>query len=187
MINLETVKALRALRLPGMANELESQLEQLNIEYASIEAQVLGSRAELSNKQQDLVRLEAEQKACENELLNLNDSFESAQNEINDCLNKIEVLKKSREQARQRLTELSLKISDAEQKVNVLTGSRAELTEKRDIVQSTERSAVKRRRPKIKASLMKKRAPPRAINWPWSVCPDRQPMAHAVVSARTAA
>ena len=28
MINLETVKALRALRLPGMANELESQLEQ---------------------------------------------------------------------------------------------------------------------------------------------------------------
>ena len=28
MINLETVKALRALRLPGMANELESQLGQ---------------------------------------------------------------------------------------------------------------------------------------------------------------
>ena len=27
MINLETVKTLRALRLPGMANELESQLE----------------------------------------------------------------------------------------------------------------------------------------------------------------
>ena len=27
MINLETVKALRALRLPGMARELESQLE----------------------------------------------------------------------------------------------------------------------------------------------------------------
>ena len=112
--------------------QAESQLEQLNLEYASIEAQVLGSRAELSNKQQDLVRLEAEQKACENELLNLNDSFESAQNEINDCLNKIEVLKKSREQARQRLTELSLEISDAEQKVNVLTGSRAELTEKRE-------------------------------------------------------
>jgi DNA replication protein DnaC len=31
MINLETVKALRALRLPGMANELESQLEQPHI------------------------------------------------------------------------------------------------------------------------------------------------------------
>lgn len=27
MINLETVKTLRALRLPGMARELESQLE----------------------------------------------------------------------------------------------------------------------------------------------------------------
>lgn len=31
MINLETVKALRALRLPGMANELESQLEQPHV------------------------------------------------------------------------------------------------------------------------------------------------------------
>ena len=28
MINLETVKALRAMRLPGMARELESQLEE---------------------------------------------------------------------------------------------------------------------------------------------------------------
>ena len=110
----------------------EAQLEQLNQEFSAIEAEVLGSRAELSIKQQDLARLEAEFRACENELQTLKETFESAQTEIQDCFTRIDGLKKSREQARQRLTDLSLEIADAEQKVNSLTGSRAELTNKRE-------------------------------------------------------
>ena len=112
--------------------QAETQLEQLNLEFSAIEAQVLGSRADLSNKQQDLVRLEAELKACENEFQTLQEAFGSAQTEILDCFTRIDGLKESREQARQRLTELSIEIADAEQKVNALTGSRAELTSKRE-------------------------------------------------------
>ena len=112
--------------------QAETQLEQLNLEFSAIEAQVLGSRADLSNKQQDLVRLEAELKACENEFQTLQKAFGSAQTEILDCFTRIDCLKESREQARQRLTELSIEIADAEQKVNALTGSRAELTSKRE-------------------------------------------------------
>ena len=106
--------------------------EQISREYSAIEAELLGSRADLSNKQQDAVRLEAEKKACENELNNSKLFVENSQNEIKECLNRIDILKSSAKQAKERLAELGIKIAQAEEKVNSITGNRAELTKKRE-------------------------------------------------------
>ena len=119
-------------KLTAKQRDAEAALEQINREYSAVEAEALGSRAELSNKQQELVRLQAEHRACENELQAVNDSIESAQAEIEDCFTKIEGFKKSREQARDRLAELGVKIAEAEQNVNAVTGSRAELSKQRE-------------------------------------------------------
>lgn len=119
-------------KLTGKQRDAETALEQINREYSAVEAEALGSRAELSNKQQELVRLQAEHRACENELQAVNDSIESAQAEIEDCFTKIEGFKKSREQARDRLAELGVQIAEAEQSVNAVTGSRAELSKQRE-------------------------------------------------------
>ena len=119
-------------KLTAKQRDAEAALEQINREYSAVEAEALGSRAELSNKQQELVRLQAEHRACENELQAVNDSIESAQAEIEDCFTKIEGFKKSREQARDRLAELGVQIAEAEQNVNAVTGSRAELSKQRE-------------------------------------------------------
>ena len=128
---IEQLKA-QTDKLTGKQRDAEAALEQINREYSAVEAEALGSRAELSNKQQELVRLQAEHRACENELQAVNDSIESAQAEIEDCFTKIEGFKKSREQARDRLAELGVKIAEAEQNVNAVTGSRAELSKQRE-------------------------------------------------------
>ena len=112
--------------------QTETLLEQLNREYSAIEAEVLGSKADLSNRQQELVRMDAEKRACENELQLQNDATNSARDEIEDCLNRIEGFKESREQARALLAKLNAEIAEAEQKVNDVTGDRAILTEKRE-------------------------------------------------------
>lgn len=128
---IEQLKA-QTDKLTGKQRDAEAALEQMNREYSAVEAEALGSRAELSNKQQELVRLQAEHRACENELQAVNDSIESAQAEIEDCFTKIEGFKKSREQARDRLAELGVQIAEAEQNVNAVTGSRAELSKQRE-------------------------------------------------------
>lgn len=114
------------------AKSAENHSEQISREYSAIEAELLGTRADLSNKQQEQVRLQAEKRACETELNNSKLFLQNAESEINNCLNRIETLKSSRKQARERLTELNIKIADAEEKVNTVTGNRAELTKKRE-------------------------------------------------------
>ncbi len=119
-------------KLQAELDKSRELLEQLDREFASIEAQTLGARADLSNRRQDLVRLDAEKRACLNELQLQTDAAEAARRETADCLDRIEGLKRSREQARVRLMELNIKIAEAEEKVNAVTGSRAELTQKRE-------------------------------------------------------
>ena len=119
----------KLLEKSGEANRL---LEQAGREYASIEAELLGARADLSNRQQDLVRMEAEQRACRSEKENALELINTSADEITDCKSRIERLKADREKARLRLSELSMKIADAEQRVNSVTGDRAQLTAKRE-------------------------------------------------------
>ncbi len=108
----------------------------LDGQVVNAEAELLGIRADLSNKQQDFVRLQAECRACENELENSKKLLTGSASEVEECQKKIEILKKSREQARERLSELNIKIAQAEQHVNDVTGSRAELTKSREELSS---------------------------------------------------
>ncbi len=114
------------------ANYAQKQSEQIAQEYASIEAELLGTRADLSNTQQDFARQQAEMKACENELESSKQSLLSAEQEAKDCLKRIEIHKANSADAKSRLAELNSKIAAAEERVNSVTGSRAELTKNRE-------------------------------------------------------
>lgn len=120
------------LDLHNKSKNAENLSEQINREYASVEAQLLGTKADLSNKQHEFVRLEAEKRACETELDNSKLFLENSDNEISECKNRIEKLKESNLQAKEQLAELNKKIAAAEERVNSVTGSRAELTSKRE-------------------------------------------------------
>ena len=128
---IETLKKQTAV-LEQKSKDAENRSVEISREYSAFEAQLLGSRADLSNLRQDLVRLEAEKRACDNELANAGASVENSMNEITNCRLRIETLEKDKNSAKQLLVELNKKILAAEEKVNELTGSRAELTKKRE-------------------------------------------------------
>ena len=128
---IETLKKQTAV-LEQKSKDAENRSVEISREYSAFEAQLLGSRADLSNLRQDLVRLEAEKRACDNELANAGASVENSMNEITNCRRRIEILEKDKNSAKQLLVELNKKILAAEEKVNELTGSRAELTKKRE-------------------------------------------------------
>lgn len=128
---IETLKKQTAV-LEQKSKDAENRSIEISREYSAFEAQLLGSQADLSNLRQDLVRLEAEKRACDNELANAGASVENAMNEITNCRRRIEILEKDKNSAKQLLVELNKKIFAAEEKVNELTGSRAELTKKRE-------------------------------------------------------
>ena len=128
---IETLKKQTAV-LEQKSKDAENISIEISREYSALEAQLLGSRADLSNLRQDLVRLEAEKRACDNELANAGASVENSMNEITNCRRRIETLEKDKNSAKQLLVELNKKILAAEEKVNELTGSRAELTKKRE-------------------------------------------------------
>ena len=119
-------------KLTAALRQAEALLEQTDREYAAIETELLERRSDLASCRQELVRLDAEQRACENERQTTKDTVESAASEIRECLHRIEGFKSSREQARARLTELNIKIAEAEKNVNTVTGSRAALTKQRE-------------------------------------------------------
>lgn len=114
------------------AKEAEDRNLHISRECSALEAELLGVRADISNNQQELARLLAEKRACENELNNSKLMLENSFKEIEECQNRIASLNDSRSQARTLLAELNVKIAQAEEKVNAVTGNRAELTEKRE-------------------------------------------------------
>ena len=128
------IKKLKAQceKLQQKANTQEQLCEQLNRECASIDASLLGAGADKANRQQELVRMTAELKACEAELENTQTQLSGAQTEIEESLSRIEGLQQSRNQAREQLAGLNKKIAKAEETVNAVTGNRAQLAKKRE-------------------------------------------------------
>ncbi len=128
------IKKLKAQtdKLIAKVKEAETLSKQINRECASIEADLLGYRADLSNKQQDLVRLEAEKRACDNEINNTQTAISDSEQELADCTEKINSFKESQKNAKAQLAELNVKIAEIDEKVNSVTGNRAELTQKRE-------------------------------------------------------
>ena len=119
-------------KLINKEKDADRLFEALNREYASIEAELLGSQADLSNNRQKLVETQAELKTCETELENCVSLINNAQKEIDESLGRIENLKEDRDKARQQIEALNRKIAKAEETVNSVTGNRAELTQKRE-------------------------------------------------------
>ena len=119
-------------KLINKEKDADKLFEALNREYASIEAELLGSQADLSNNRQKLVETQAELKTCETELENCVSLINNAQKEIDESLGRIENLKEDRDKARQQIEALNRKIAKAEETVNSVTGNRAELTQKRE-------------------------------------------------------
>ena len=104
--------------------------------YAAVEAELLGTRADLSNKKQSLARMEAESRACENELSNSKLALQNFDKQIEEYTNKINVLTEDRKIAGDQLAQLNRRISEAEEKVNSITGSRAKMIEEREEIAS---------------------------------------------------
>lgn len=106
--------------------------QQLSSEYSAIEAQLLGTRADISNCQQNLVRLQAEKKACETEITNAQAFCDNSNSEIEECTKRIAALKAESEQAQKKFDKLNAEIEKAEQESEKISGSRTELVEKRE-------------------------------------------------------
>lgn len=118
--------------LADKANELKEQYSNSQQEFAKYEADILGTRGDLSTEQQELIRLRTEYKACQNEYDSLVSSIDFTKNEIVECENKISNLQKDKETADKEFSAYEEEIANIEKTTSNLTGNRLALTEKRE-------------------------------------------------------
>ena len=121
-----------AKALADKANELKEQYSNSQQEFAKYEADILGTRGDLSTEQQELIRLRTEYKACQNEYDTLVSSIDFTKNEIVECENKISNLQKDKETADREFSAFEEEIANIEKTTSNLTGNRLALTEKRE-------------------------------------------------------
>ena len=114
------------------AEEAKAKYNSALSENASVEAAILGYRADLSTASQEKVRIETELKACENELASDKNALMSVENEINLCNTRIDSLKKEQETAQRIIDEFAEEITKYEEKAALISGSRVSLKEKRE-------------------------------------------------------
>lgn len=118
--------------LMNKAEEAKAKYNSALSENASVEAAILGYRADLSTASQEKVRIETELKACENELASDKDALMSVENEINLCNTRIDSLKKEQDTAQRIIDEFAEEITKYEEKAALISGSRVSLKEKRE-------------------------------------------------------
>ena len=121
-----------AKALADKANELKEQYSNSQQEFAKYEADILGTRGDLSTEQQELIRLRTEYKACQNEYDSLVSSIDFTKNEIVECENKISNLQKDKETSDREFSAFEEEIANIEKITSNLTGNRLALTEKRE-------------------------------------------------------
>ena len=121
-----------AKALADKADELKEQYSNSQQEFAKYEADILGTRGDLSTEQQELIRLRTEYKACQNEYDSLVSSIDFTKNEIVECENKISNLQKDKETANKEFSAFEEEIANIEKTTSNLTGNRLALTEKRE-------------------------------------------------------
>lgn len=100
--------------------------------YAQIEADVLGTRADLSLAQQELIKVQTEYTACTNELNNLTDSIDEIDTEINASLEKIQNQKLMQSQAKTVLEQYTAQIEKTDLQIAALSGDKELLSQKRE-------------------------------------------------------
>ncbi len=126
-------------KIKAEAEELMKKAENAKADYvaaqgetASLEAQILGFRGDLSNTSQELARLEAEAKACENELRATREAIEEIDSEYANCSSRIEALCTDRDNAQLVIERFAEEISIQEEKASEISGCRLTLKEKRE-------------------------------------------------------
>lgn len=122
----------KALKLQDKAKEAEKLLEKAISDYSAIEAEILGARADLSNAQQEQVRILTEAKACENDLNNRKKAIDEADEIVKTCKERIAQFRIDERKAKEKLDDINWSISEYEAQIEEITGSRSKLTEQRE-------------------------------------------------------
>ncbi|MCH5298233.1 MAG: chromosome segregation protein SMC [Ruminococcus sp.] len=122
----------KAEELNKKAEAANKEYEKAVSEYASIEGEILGTRADLSNAQQEQVRVLTEAKALENDLNTQKQAIDNAETEVKNCRERIEQYKVDEKRAKEQLDGISRSIAEYEAKLEEITGSRSKLTAQRE-------------------------------------------------------
>ncbi|MGN0550423.1 MAG: chromosome segregation protein SMC [Acutalibacteraceae bacterium] len=121
-----------AEELSQKAEAAKQEFNRIQAEYAKTEADLLSARANLSKLSEEQIRNEAESKTCISELESVKKSLEETEAEMLDCINKQQMHKETSLKAKQALDKLQQEIKSAEEESDKITGSREELTKKRE-------------------------------------------------------
>ncbi len=122
----------KAEKLLENAREAASLAEKAASDYAYVEAEILGTRADLSNAKQEQVRILTEAKACENDLASKRTDIEEAEAVVESCKERIAQYKNDERKAQTELNDINTAISEYEALINDITGSRSKLTAQRE-------------------------------------------------------
>ncbi|MBR1731995.1 MAG: chromosome segregation protein SMC, partial [Ruminococcus sp.] len=122
----------KAQELENKAAEAAKLAQKALEEYTAIEADILATRADLSNTKQEQIRILTESKACENDLNNQKSAIENAQTEVESCKERIKGYKLDEQKAKSSLDDINTAISEYEALMDDVTGSRSKLTEQRE-------------------------------------------------------
>lgn len=121
-----------ARALEQKAQNAEESFKTALSQYAACEADLLGARADLSNTQQEAVRLRAEYNACIGELAALSRDLDDINAQLDACASKISESKAARKLAQKDLVRYNAEIEDAEMKIKALSGTRDEMVQRRE-------------------------------------------------------
>lgn len=122
----------QAAELKAKAESAAGQLTEAESRYSAVEADLLGARADLTNTQNDKVRLNAEYNACLSELAAVARDIEAIESELETGAAKINEAKASRELAQKDMIRFNAEIESTELKIKTISGSRDEMAEKRE-------------------------------------------------------
>ena len=122
----------KAEELSKKADEAKAEFLHAQESFGKCEAELLGSRADLSLAQQELVKAQTEYTACVNELNNLRITVEEIDKEITESTTKIESQKVKMQDAKVVLEQYSAEIDATDLQISTLSGDKEILTQKRE-------------------------------------------------------
>lgn len=122
----------QAQLLTEQSERVTAELKKAEEEYSFLEGTILASQGDLSLENSNLARIEAEHKACLNEINSVKTQIAEIDGEYTACENKIEGFLQTKNEASERLVEISSKIAEAKSEIDSISGDRAVLSEKRE-------------------------------------------------------
>ncbi len=122
----------KAEELNKKAEDAAVEYDKAVTEYASVEGEILGTRADLSKAQQERVRVLTESKALENDLNSQKQAIDGAEKEVKNCKERIEQYKIDEKRAKEQLDDINWSISQYEAQLEEITGNRSKLTARRE-------------------------------------------------------